>query len=284
MRAASHLVLALCHFLLCAASATHADAQPQRIVSLNVCIDQILVDLVPRERIAAVTHLAADPLSSAHPERAAGLAITRGGAEDVLSRNADLVLAGQYSTPATVDLLRRLGHRVVLIALPDSIDGVRDVIGKIAAAVGEEARGAAMIGDLDRRIAAARAPALPDAPSALVYQVNNYVAGTFGLINEALLLAGWRNGAASIGVSRNGTISLEALVAAPPDLLVLASEPQTYATVVADNLRHPLLAHLRKTRASTVVPWPLMLCGTQHIAEVVEALAAARRAFDGRRS
>ena len=33
-----------------------ADA-PRRIVSLDLCTDQLLVELVPRERIAAVTHL-----------------------------------------------------------------------------------------------------------------------------------------------------------------------------------------------------------------------------------
>ena len=84
-------------------------AAPARIVSLNVCTDQILVDLVPRHRIAAVTHLATDPLSAAHPERAAGLPSTRGSAEEVLAKDPDLMLAGQYSTIAAVALLRRLG-------------------------------------------------------------------------------------------------------------------------------------------------------------------------------
>ena len=57
----------------------------QRIVSLNLCADQILVDLVPRERIAAVSHLAADPWSSAVAEKARGIPWTRGKAEEVLA-------------------------------------------------------------------------------------------------------------------------------------------------------------------------------------------------------
>jgi iron complex transport system substrate-binding protein len=254
-------------------------------VSLNLCVDQILIDLVPRSRIAAVTHLATDPLSSAHPERAIGIPTTRGNAEDVLSRNGDLVLAGQYTTPATVDLLRRLGQRVELVPLPDSIAGVRDVIRQIARAVGAIDRGEAMIAALDARIARAGAGMGLDTarPTALIYQVNNYVSGPSGLIDEAMRLAGWRNGAVDIRLSRNGQVTLEALLAAPPDLLVLASEPNTYATVAADNLRHPILAHLRRTRPSTVVPWPLLLCGTQHIADVVETLAAARATFERRR-
>lgn len=264
--------------------AAGASDPPARIVSLNVCIDQILVDLVPRARIAAVTHLAADPLSSAHPEKAAGLPTTRGDAEDVLARDPDLILAGQYTTPATVDLLRRLGRRVELVPLPDSVDAVRAVIQQIAAAAGVAERGRVLVHAMDQRLAAARRTnADAPQPTALIYQVNNYVAGTFGLVDEALRLAGWRNGAAMITMTRNGQVSLEALLTAPPDLLVLASSPQTYPTAVADNLRHPVLARLRAQRPSVVVPWPLMLCGTHHIAEAVEALSAARATFESTR-
>src|SRR5882672_11798416 len=57
---------------------------PSRIVSLDLCADQLLIELVDRARIAAVTHLAADSAVSAIPERAKGLPVTHGAAEDVL--------------------------------------------------------------------------------------------------------------------------------------------------------------------------------------------------------
>jgi hypothetical protein len=50
----------------------------------------------------------------------------------------------------------------------------------------------------------------------------------------------------------------------------------TYKTAVADNLRHPMLKRLASQRPAVVVPWPLWLCGTHHIATAVERLAAAR--------
>ena len=264
--------------LLTGACPTFAAEPPSRIVSLNVCVDQVLVDLVPRERIAAVTHLATDPLSSPYPERAAGLAVTHGSAEDVLAREPDLVIAGAYTTPATVDLLRRLGRNLLVVPLPNSIAGIRDVIMDIATAAGVADRGHAMIATLDRRLAAvAGAPPDDRAPTALVYQANSYVSGTGDLVDEALHRAGWRNGAAQLLATRSGQLSLEALVTAPPDLLILASAPDAYRTAVADNLRHPALLRLREKTPSLILPWPLWLCGTQHIAEAVERLAAARR-------
>ena len=77
-------------------------ASRSRIVSLDLCTDQLLVELVDRARIAAVTHLAADPTVSAIPEKARGIPITRGAAEDVLRYDPDLILAGP---------VRRLGQR-----------------------------------------------------------------------------------------------------------------------------------------------------------------------------
>jgi iron complex transport system substrate-binding protein len=255
--------------------ATAHAAPPQRIVSLNLCVDQILVDLVARERIAAVTHLAADASVSAAPEKFARIPAIRGAAEEVLARDPDLVIAGVYSTPATVDLLRRLGRRVVLVPMPQTIDGVRALIITLAETVEAPAAGQALVAAMDARLAAAR-PASSANPSALIYQINNYVTGRGSLLDEALARAGFRNAGGDVAIFANGKTSLESIVATPPDVLILASNPDDYTTSVGDNLRHPALAALRARIPSVVLPWSLSLCGTHHIATAIEQLAAAR--------
>ncbi len=257
---------------------TAVAAKPQRIVSLNLCTDQILVELVARERIAAVTHLAADPTVSAVPEKAVGLRAVRGDAEQVLRLDPDLVIAGTFTTPATVDLLRRLGREVLVAPLPQDFQGVRDVVRLIGKAVGETARADAWIGDFDRRIAAIEARAGPERPTAVLYQVNSFAAGAGSMADAALTLAGFRNQAAGYGTLASGQLPLEALLARPPDLLVLGSNPEDYPTAVADNLRHPALQRLLQERPSLALPWALWLCGTPHIITAVEKLAAARAA------
>jgi iron complex transport system substrate-binding protein len=259
-----------------AAQGTKPLSKPARIVSLNVCVDQILLDLVPRERIAAVTFLASDPLTVAYPERASGIPSTKGAAEDVLAHDPDLILAGAYSTPATVSLLRRVGRRVDVVSQPQTIDGVAALIRTVAAAVGEEARGDTLIATLSSRLDRVRAAVAGQRgirPTAIVYQVNNYVSASGSLIDEAIAIAGFQNGAARFAFARNGQVSLEALLTAPPDLLILASGPTTYRTTLADNLRHPALSALATRVPTHVVPWPLWLCGTHHIADAVERLA-----------
>ena len=257
---------------------------PQRIVSLDLCTDQLLIELAPRARIAAVTHLAADASVSAIPEKARGIPITHGAAEQVLSYDPDLILAGPYGVAATIGLLRRLERNIVVVPLAQDLDGVRTAVRTVAQAIGAVARGEAMLADFDRRLAIA-APALPAMarPSALLYQLGGVVSGPNSLADAALAAAGYRNKARDYPLAPNGRVPLELLVAAPPDLLLLASRGDEYATAAADNLRHPALARLRRERASLELPWQLWLCGTPHIAEAIEKLASARSALGGNR-
>ena len=252
-----------------------ADA-PRRIVSLDLCTDQLMIELVPRERIAAVTHLAADASVSAIPERARGIPITHGGAEDVLRLDPDLVLAGPFGVRGTVDLLQRLGRRVVIVPQPQDLSGVRAAVEAVAEAVGETAKGAAL-SPISIGVWLLSRPAIKVRdPAAVIYQIGGSVSGPGSLADAALAAAGFRNAAASYRLTRGGQVPLEVLLADPPDLLVLSSTPGEYRTVLADNLRHPAIAILRREHASIELPWRHWLCGTPHIIEAVERLAAAR--------
>jgi iron complex transport system substrate-binding protein len=267
---------------LWAAGALAGERPPGRIVSLDLCTDQLLIELVDRARIAAVTHLAADPAVSAIPEKARGLAITRGAAEDVLGYDPDLILAGPFGVAASVDLLRRLGRRLVIVPLPQDLGGVRTAVRTVAAAAGVERDGEAMIADFDRRLANLPASSAQPLPTAVIYQIGGSVSGPGSLADAALAAAGYRNMASDYRLTRGGQVPLELLLADPPDLIVLSSGADEYRTALADNLRHPALHLLRQRRASIELPWRHWLCGTPHIVEAVERLAEARAGIGAR--
>lgn len=249
---------------------------PRRIVSINLCTDQLLVDLVARDRIAGISRLAADPALSAVTQRIGGLVRVNGSAEEVLALRPDLVLTSEHSTPHLVSLLRRLGVRVETIPLASDIDGIRAAIRKVAEVVDDSARGEAVIAALDRRIAAVSAPAA-SRPTALAYQVNSLTSGPGGLIDAMMAAAGLRNMAGEHRLGPAGRLPLEAFVARPPDLVVLATPPDAYATRTADNLRHPAMRDLARRRPTTAIDMPLWLCGTPAVAEGIERLARQRR-------
>jgi iron complex transport system substrate-binding protein len=251
---------------------------PRRIVSLNLCTDQILVDLVGRERIAALSHLASDPALSAIAEEARGLVTIRGTAEEVLARDPDLVLTIAGSTPATVSLLERLGNRVLAVPLANDFDAVRSITRAIAQAVGEVQRGEQLLAEFDARLAAG-APADARRPSALVYQLNSLASGPGTLVDAMLTAAGFRNLARELQLGPAGRLPLETLVANPPDLVVLATAPDAFRTIAADNLRHPALAAVLAERPHVLLGMADWLCGTPRAARAVEALAGWRRAL-----
>lgn len=256
---------------------------PRRIVSLNLCADQILIDLVSADRILALSHLAGDPKVSSISDRIGGIQLTRGEAETVLRLDPDLVIAGEFSTPATVSLLERMGRRVEKVPLASDIAGVRTLVLRLAKLVGADDRGTALVAEFDRRLAAA-APATGQTlrPTALVYQVNGLASGRSSLADAVMRAAGFDNFAARSRLGPGGQIALEALVASPPDLLVLTGPIDEYRTAVAANLRHPALRHLMTSRPSLILPWRQWLCGTPHLATAIEMLAAERTRLEAK--
>lgn len=256
-------------------AALGADAVPRRIVSLNLCTDQLLVELVAPERIAGVSLLGSDRSLSASAAALATFPKLSGSAEEVLALKPDLVIAGEFTTGATVELLRRLGQKVLIVPLATDFEGMRQTLRLIASAVGEQERGEAIISDFDARLRSARST-VPSRPTAIAYQVNSLVSGPQSLLDAALDAAGYRNLARDLKLGPAGRLPLEQLVATPPDLVVLANAPSDFQTVLADNLRHPALADLLRRRPSVHLPMPYWMCATPKLAVAVEILASMK--------
>jgi iron complex transport system substrate-binding protein len=147
-------ILLPCLLLACAAAAA---GPPRRIVSLNLCSDQLLMELVAPERIASLTWLSRTDGEPSLRVLAARLPSNRGSAEEVLAARPDLVLAGRYTTSTTRALLRRAGVPMLEIDAVQDWEGIRRVTREVAAAVGEIQRGEAMIAQMDAQLAATAA-------------------------------------------------------------------------------------------------------------------------------
>jgi iron complex transport system substrate-binding protein len=228
------------------------------VVSLNLCTDQLLVLLAP-ERVAALSPLARDPALSVVAARAAGLPWVRADTEAVLLLRPDLVLAGDYGAQAVVAALRGRGVRVVQVTEPQDFAGVAAEIASVAAALGQQARGAALIAAMRARLAAVPRA---DRGSAVFWEARGYSAapGSFGA--AVLRAAGYSN------AGTGGEMGVEALAAHPPGLLVTTAAP-AYPSLATDMLWHPALRHVRR---ASVAP-ALMACAGPWSVGAVEALA-----------
>ena len=263
-------------------------AKPQRIVSLNLCTDQLLLDLVTRERIAALSFLSGDASMSSRVADANGIPLVQGSAEEVLAFDPDLIFVGTYSTPATVSMLERLGRRVVKVPMASSFAEIRDAVRIMAEAVDEPETGAAMIADFDRRLAKVTATDGAARPTIVAMQVNSLASGPGSMLDEMFTAAGYHNmardAAAEGKLGPAGRLPLETLLLAPPNLIVLANAPSDFRTVLGDNLRHPAFEKLLRYHPSLHLPMSSWLCGTPAVAGAVEKLAAMRGTLAAPRS
>lgn len=255
--------------------ATQAEAKPRRIVSINLCADQLLLLLADRETIVSLSYFATDPDISYMAEAARGIPVNHGRAEEILLLKPDLVLTGPYTTRTSAALLRRLGVRVHVVPVPDSLDGVRRITRDVAAALGEAERGARLIAEMDRRLKAIpRSPG--PRPVAATWRANSISVGRDTLVHDVLVAAGLDNLAAGLGMSGYVHLPLESLLLAEPDVVVFGSIDAKHPSLGQEVLRHPALKPAARRWRTVTVPARLWVCGTPFVAEAIERLAASR--------
>lgn len=268
-------LLGLCLSLAFIGGAAHAVPAPRRVVSINLCTDQLAMMLADPGQLISVSDLAADPHSSAMAEAATAYPVNHGRAEEVYLLRPDLVLAGAYTARATVDMLRGIGIEVVQFAPANSLDDTRDRLAQMARVLGHEARGAALIAAFDARLAALSKTG-PDRPRAAIYHPNGYTLGSGTLSDDILHAAGFLNLAREMGLKGGGTVPLERLVMAAPDLLISGTALPGASRSEAV-LEHPALEALRATRAGLRITSPSWICGTPHALDAVDRLVQTRQ-------
>ena len=261
---------------LIAAPALAASA-PRRVVSLNACLDAILVHVADRGQIAALSHYAREPVGSTISEVAKTLPFTWETAEEVIALRPDLVLTSRHSALATRNALGRMNIPTELFAVPDSVTASLDQVREVARLVGRPARGEAMIARIEAAIAAA-APSPGSRPlKALIYQPNGFAARRGTLMDEMMTRAGFENVAGRYGLGKWGNVPVERLLADPPQVLLSGAPAQGSRTWADQVMRHPALVSLSGRMVQAQLEEKLLYCGGPVLIQTAAALAQARR-------
>jgi iron complex transport system substrate-binding protein len=248
--------------------------KPQRIMSVNVCNDILLLMLVPKERIASITWLAHEPVEALMPAADSGVPTNRGTAEEVLRQKPDLILASPWSTPVLRRLAAKVGAPVVEVDAANSFEDIRRITRQIGLAVGEPARAEALIVEMDRKLAELERtrPAKPVEVAA--WSSGDAVPGAGTLTDEIIRAAGATNLARRLPGASYSSFSVEELLAARPDA-IMRGEGGYDAPALRDAVsEHPAI---RKAFAGRRVTYPASLhaCGLPQSADAVRDLRAA---------
>jgi iron complex transport system substrate-binding protein len=266
MRIFSALVLMLLTF--------SAAAKPMRIISLNPCLDAILLKVAMPSQIAALSPYARKPQSTALPVNVARqYATTRGTVDDIILRGSDLVLGSIYETPQLRSALKKYAIPFELYDIANSVDENFAQIRAISALTGNPHLGETLIAEIQRALTASASPASARKTNTLVYRSEGLVLGTGTLTAELLDRTGFANASEAYGIKAFGVLPLEKLVRAPPELLLRAG----YVNGRSRILYHPIVA--RAKIPARDFPARSLNCGGPSIIDAVQALAKIRRSL-----
>jgi iron complex transport system substrate-binding protein len=270
-------LLALAATLIGAVAAQAADlaAKPRRIVSINMCMDELVLRLADRDAIASLTWLSQDPRNANMADEAKGLPVNNGLAEEALSHHPDLVLAGTFTERSTVALLEQVGAPVVEFDVPETLDGVRRQIRQVAAVLGEPERGEALAAEIDRRLARIAVDSTRPPLRAIILRPNGFTVGPGSLVDEILRRAGMTNLAAQLDLGAYQQIPLERLAMLDADVLIVDSEGFEAPSLATEALSHPIVAALSRHMKVVELPSRLWTCAGPALIEAARRLAAA---------
>ncbi len=257
-------------FLLMAAPA-HADA-PRRIVSFNLCADQLVVALADSNQIAALSPYATDPHISVVAEQARRFRTLDWNAEGAIALAPDLVLVGPSDRRETRRMLTAHGVPVFEVEVVSDLATARAQIRTVAVRLGHPDRGEAMVRALDSARARLSAAARNPPRTALVVERGGYVEGTASLSAMLLAEAGLRlppGAPAGYG----GFVALETLLVMRPDFLVLKDPPLQAEDQGALFFTHPAVRALYPPERRIALPTRYSLCGGPALIEALDYLA-----------
>lgn len=278
--AGRHWYPAILSVLLWPVPAASADAPPLRVVSMNVCTDQLAMLVARPGQLHSVSYLARDAGTSAMAEEAAAYVVNHGLAEEIFLMKPDLVLAGAYTTRTTVSLLRRLGFRVEEFQPEASFDTVRANLRRMGELLGNPERAEALVAGMDAEIAALAEAETPRLRTALTF-ANSYTSGSGTLISEVVARAGLDNIAETLGMTGTARLPLELLILSNPELMAGGQSGVKGPALAEQNFTHPAYRALAAASAEAPLENRLTVCGGPFTLKAARALQDAARDAKG---
>jgi iron complex transport system substrate-binding protein len=247
--------------------------QPQSIVSINMCTDQLLLDLAEPAKIIGLSPFARNKNLSWLAEKAERLPLLSGTAEELLTLKPDLIVADRYTKRATREFIRSRGAPLEEFDTVLTLAETRRQILRFGEITGAKLRAAQRVAELDLALAALKAVALHSKLRVLPLSRRGWVTGSGTLVSELLAEAGLRNAADDLGFKGGGFASLENIIALKPDALLISADDENAEDQGAAMLLHPAIRKEFPPERRIVLPEKLTICGGPMLIEAMRLLA-----------
>jgi iron complex transport system substrate-binding protein len=210
---------------------TSLNAYPEKIVSVAPSTTEILYAIGAGDKVVAVTDYDNYPYDFAAWIAAGNMTsvgyFTDPNLEVITLLNPDLILASGGVQVESVDTLRDLGYKVLVLD-PTSVDGILNNIELVGNATGNRAEATALVNDITNRITAVENTVANAAKPKVYYEVyyestSSWTIGAKAWQSELIEIAGGTNifGDQQIDYYQ---YQVEALIDRNPDVIILPGE------------------------------------------------------------
>ena len=256
-----------------AAFANGAGGPLPRVMSTNLCADVLVLSLADPSQIVSVSRKSQDPRRTSLAGLAQRFAANDGSAEEVIAQQPDIVLVSRrWQARHQASLFERHGIEVLTVPSPSDWEGIFSSTRHIASRLGRADTGEARVADVQARIA--RMQTTPHPMRALYLRPNGGSAGAGTYVDVVFKAAGVRNHAAEAGRSGWGRVSLETLIADPPEVFVLSNMLNDTAYARSSFSRHALMQALLAQRPVVQMDGNDWGCSNWQLIEAAEEIAA----------
>ena len=265
--------------------------KPSRIVSLTYGTDEILTEVVDTKRIQAYSRWAGDnEISFITKEQAQKVGCkVHDSLENILKLEPDLVVASIATSNELVQSLEHMGIKVYIARSPHNYQEMCAKIVNLAEAVGEKAKGEALVSKMNERMQALeqRLSKLPDSKRkvAVAFNFTSAMGRRGDLLDNMMTMAHVINGAAAVTppISEHGSVVIgkEMVVGINPDVFLLPTwnfnnkqDIKGYAHAVKND---PAYRNVKAVKNDQIkfVSDKYRYVASQHVVEAIEAIAKA---------
>jgi iron complex transport system substrate-binding protein len=267
-----HRWLALAIAAAALALSGSASAAP-RIISMNICTDQLLLALADPAQIMGLSRFSRDARQG-FGEKARNFPILSGGAEDILVLKPDVVAASDFDKRSTREILKANGQNLIEFPIPRTLADVREQIRQMGDLAGHPERAAAEVARLDAAISGAKQAAAGKHFRMLPLSRRGWVPGRDSFVGAILAEAGLASAAGELGITFGGFVSMEEIIRLKPDFLVVSDAGERAEDDGRAFLLHPALERFYPRSRRIVIPERMTECGGVLLADALNALSA----------
>ena len=240
-----------------------ASARPKKVVSINLCTDQLLLALADREQIAGVSGGARNVALSFLAAKALKYPRAGSNTESLFESRPDLLLMGAFDKRHLRVTFRSRGIRMLVLEPWGSLEHGLGQIRRVALTLGQTPRGDALIAEISAALAKLRAMSAAGRTGKpytfLPLERRGHVSQE-GIVSELAEIAGLVNAGAGNEGYAGRVISLEVIVTLRPDYLILSGAIARPEDQGQAKLIHPALRRLYPPSRRFYVPDRLSIC------------------------